>query len=60
MNRRGEKIATLVLQVNLSPKLTVCSCVTNDNQITLSLVREEKRITGAIYSEETTKSLRPS
>ena len=42
MSRRVEKVAPSVLQVNLSPSLTVCSCVTNDNQITLSLVREEK------------------
>ena len=41
MNRRVEKVAPSVLQVNLSPSLTVCSCITNDNQITLSLVREE-------------------
>ena len=38
----SEKVAPSVLQVNLSPSLTVCSCITNDNQITLSLVREEK------------------
>ena len=42
MNRRVEKVAPSVLQVNLSPSLTVCNCITNDNQITLSLVREEK------------------
>ena len=39
--------------MNLSQSLTVCSCITNDNQISLSLVREEKRITGGIHSEET-------
>ena len=42
MSRRVEKVAPSVLQVNLSPSLTVCSCITNDNQINLSLVREEK------------------
>ena len=42
MNRRVEKVAPSVLQVNLSPSLTVCSCITNDNQINLSLVREDK------------------
>ena len=42
MSRRVEKVAPSVLQVNLSPSLTVCSCITNDNQITLSLVKEEK------------------
>ena len=44
MNRR--KVAPSVLQVNLSPSLTVCSCITNDNQITLSLVIEEKKSRG--------------
>ena len=43
MSRRVEKVAPSVLKVNLSPSLTVCSCVTNDNQINLSLVREEKK-----------------
>ena len=42
MSRRVEKVAPSVLQVNLSPSLTVCCCITNDNQITVSLVREEK------------------
>ena len=42
MSRRVEKVAPSVLQVNLSPSLTVCSCITNDNQINLSLVREDK------------------
>ena len=42
MNRRVAKVALAVLQMNLSPNLTLCSCITNDNQITLSLVREEK------------------
>ena len=37
-----EKVALSVLQVNFSPRLTVCSCITNDNQINLSLVREVK------------------
>ena len=37
-----EKVAPSVLQVNFSPCLTVCSCITNDNQITLSLVKEKK------------------
>ena len=42
MNCRVEKVAPSVLQVNLSPSFTVCSCITKDNQISLSLVREEK------------------
>ena len=42
MSRRVEKVATSAPQVNLSPSWTVCSFITNDNQITLSLVREEK------------------
>ena len=42
MSRRVEKVAPSVRQVNLSPSFTVCSCITNDNQINLSLVREEK------------------
>ena len=42
MSHRVEKVAPSVLQVILSPSLTVCSCITNDNQITVSLVREEK------------------
>ena len=42
MSRRVEKVAPSVLQVNLSPSLTVCICITNDNQINLSLVREDK------------------
>ena len=37
-----EKVALSIFQVNLSPSLSVCSCITNDNQITLSLVKEEK------------------
>ena len=37
-----EKVAPTALQVNLSPSLTLRSCITIDNQITLSLVREEK------------------
>ena len=58
MSRRVEKVALSVLQVNLSPSLTVCSCITNDNQINLSLVREGKnRIKWAIHSEETTDYL---
>ena len=42
MSRQMEKVAPSVLQVNLSPSLRVCSCITNDNEITVSLVREEK------------------
>ena len=42
MSGRVEKVPPSVLQVNLFPNLTVCSCITNDNQINLSLVREKK------------------
>ena len=41
-SRRVEKAAPSVLQVNLSPSLTVCSYITNDNQLTLTLLKEEK------------------
>ena len=37
-----EKAAPSVLQVNLSPSLTVCSYITNDNQLTLTFLKEEK------------------
>ena len=37
-----EKAAPSVLQVNLSPSLTVCSYITNDNQLTLTLLKEGK------------------
>ena len=53
MSRRVEKVAPSVLQVNLSPSLTVCSCITNNNQINLSLVREDKvESRGQIHFEE--------
>ena len=42
MSRRVEKAAPSVLQVNLSPSLTVCSYITNDNQLTLTFLKEEK------------------
>ena len=42
MSRRVKMAASSVLQVNLSPILTVCSYITNDNQLTLTLLKEEK------------------
>ena len=42
MSLRVKKEAPSVLQVNLSPNLTVFSCITNDNQHTLLLIKEEK------------------
>ena len=42
MSHRVEKAAPSVLQVNLSPSLTVCSYITIDNQLTLTLLKEEK------------------
>ena len=42
MSRRFEKAAPSVLQVNLSPILNICSYITNDNQLTLTLLKEEK------------------
>ena len=42
MSRRVEKAAQSVLQVNLSSSLTVCSYITNDNQLTLNFLKEEK------------------
>ena len=41
-NRRLEKTAPSVLQVNLSPNLIVYSCLTVENQLTVTLVKEEK------------------
>ena len=41
-NRRLEKTAPSVLQVNLSPNLIVYSCLTAENQLTVTLVKEEK------------------
>ena len=37
-----EKVALSVLQMNLSPSLTTGSCITNDNQLTLLLIKEKK------------------
>ena len=42
MSHRVEKAAPSVLQVNLSPALTVCNCITNVNQLTLNFLKEEK------------------
>ena len=44
MSRRLEKAAPSgsVLQMNLSPSLTVRSYITNDNQLTLTFLNEEK------------------
>ena len=42
MSRRVENATPFVLQVNLPPSLMVCSYITNDNQLTLTLLKEEK------------------
>ena len=42
MNCRLEKPAPSLLQVNLSPNLTVYSCITPENQLTVTLIKEEK------------------
>ena len=41
-NRRLEKTAPSVLQVNLSPTLIVYSCLTAETQLSVTLVKEEK------------------
>ena len=41
-NRRLEKTAPSVLQVNLSPNLIVYVCLAAENQLTVALVKEEK------------------
>ena len=42
MNRRLEKPAPSLLQVNLSPNLTVYICITPENYLTVTLIKEEK------------------
>ena len=42
MSRRVEKATPSVLQKNLSPNLTVCSCIASDNQLTVTFLKEEK------------------
>ena len=42
MIRHVEKATPSVLQVNLSPNLTVCSCIASDNQLTVTFLKEEK------------------
>ena len=42
MNRRPEKTDPSLLQVSLSPSLTVYSCIAPDNQLTVTLVKEER------------------
>ena len=42
MSRGAGKAAPSVLQVNVSSSLAVCSYITNDNQLTLILLKEEK------------------
>ena len=42
MNRRSEKAAPSPLQVNFSPNLVVYSCVADENQLTVTFVKEEK------------------
>ena len=41
-SRRFEKTAMSVLQVNWSPNLNVYSCLTAENQLRVTLVKEEK------------------
>ena len=53
VSKTVKKQATSVLQVNLSTSLTVCSCITNDNELTLSSVKEEKMFTRTTYSDKT-------
>ena len=40
MNRRPEKKNPSLLQVSLSPSLTVYSCIAPDNQLTVTLAKE--------------------
>ena len=42
MNRRSEKAAPSLLQLNLFPNLVVYSCIANENQLTVTFVKEEK------------------
>ena len=42
MSRRVEKATPSVLQVNLSPNLTVCGCIASDSQLTVTFLKEEK------------------
>ena len=42
MNRRPEKTSPSLLQVSLSPSLTVYSCIAPDNQLTVRLIKEER------------------
>ena len=42
MNSRFEKTAPSLLQVNLSPNFTVYSCITPENQLKVTLIKEEK------------------
>ena len=41
-NHRLEKTAPSVLQVTLSPNLIICSCLAVENQLTVTLVKEQK------------------
>ena len=41
-NRRLEKTAPSVLQVNLSPNMIVYSCLAAENQLAVTIVKEEK------------------
>ena len=42
MSRRVDKATSSVLQVSLSPNLTVFSCIASDNQLTVTFLKEEK------------------
>ena len=42
MNQRSEKAAPSLLQVNLSPNLVVYSCIADENQLTVTFVKEGK------------------
>ena len=42
MNRRSERAAPFLLQVNFSPNFVVYSCIADENQLTVTYVKEEK------------------
>ena len=42
MNRRSEKAAPSLLQVNMSPNLVVYNCIADENQLTVTFVKVEK------------------
>ena len=42
MSCRVEKATPSVLQMNLSPNLTVCVCIASNSQLTVTSLKEEK------------------